>query len=740
MAKAAPNSLGMNGMFDWVGRHRHLMVPVSFLLLLIVLVVPLPPALMDVLLSANISIGAVILVNTIYMNKPLDFSVFPALLLATTLFRLVLNVATTRLILTADAATPAEATAVAGLVVEAFGNFVAGESIIVGLIIFTILVVVQFVVITKGATRMSEVAARFTLDAMPGKQMAIDADLSAGLIDEKEAKARRKEITEEADFYGAMDGASKFVRGDAIAGIIITLVNIAGGFAIGAFEKGWSMSESLSVFTRLTIGDGLVSQVPSFIISIAAGLIVARTGGEQSIGNEIPKQLSSQPMALGLISGFLLVLAMTPLPTIPLLAAAAIIGSLAWSLRYIARQMKVREEASARAEAAATAPEPAPVEDLLNVDTLEIEIGYGLVQLVDSARGGNLLDRISMIRRQLAVEIGIVVPPVRIRDNMQMEPNDYRVKLRGAAIGEGTVYADRLMAMDSGLATGEPLDGIKGKEPAFGLDAIWIEPGMKQRAEALNYTVVDATSVLATHLTELVKTHADELLSREEVNHLLEQLKKISPKLVEETVPTIIKPGELQKVMQNLLRERVPIRDLATILEAIGDWAAHTKDLDVLTEYARHALRRTISAQYAEPDETGAMRMYCITMDPALEELIGGYIDRGPAGTSMSMPPHMANRIVKAVQSAAETLLASGHQLVVLASPSVRAQVKQILDPHMPQAAVLAYNEIVKGLDVESMGLVQSDGPLSGAGEAHAGRASAAGSAAAQPRETVGAA
>lgn len=698
------------GAFDWVAKHRHLLVPVSFLLLLVVLVVPLPPALMDVLLSANISLAAVILLSTIYMNKPLDFSVFPALLLATTLFRLVLNVATTRLILTADADSPDQATAVAGLVVEAFGNFVAGESIIVGIIIFTILVVVQFVVITKGATRMSEVAARFTLDAMPGKQMAIDADLSAGLIDEKDAKERRKEITEEADFYGAMDGASKFVRGDAIAGIIITLVNIAGGFAIGAFEKGWTMSESLSVFTRLTIGDGLVSQIPSFIISIAAGLIVARTGGDQSIGDEIPKQLSSQPMALGLISGFLALLAITPLPTIPLLGAAAIIGSLAWAIRFMVRQRSVRDEARVREEAAAEAPRESPVEDLLTVDTLEFEIGYGLVQLVDSSRGGDLLDRISMIRRQLAVEIGIVVPPIRIRDNMQLDPNTYRVKLRGAAIGEGVVYAERMMAMDSGLAPPDSaMDGIRGKEPAFGLDAIWIEPGLKQRAETLNYTVVDATSVLATHLTELVKSHADELLSREEVNHLLEQLKKNSPKLVEETVPTVIKASELQKVLQNLLRERVPIRDLGTILEALGDWATHTKDLDVLTEYVRNALRRTISNQHAEMDANGQQRLYCVTLDPALEERIGGYIDRGPAGTSMSMPPHVANRIVKAVQSASEPLTAAGHQLIMLASPSVRAQVRQLLEPHLPHAVVLAYNEIMKGLDVESMGLVQCE-------------------------------
>ncbi|MHC4711041.1 MAG: FHIPEP family type III secretion protein [Planctomycetota bacterium] len=399
--------------FRLVARYRHLLVPVSFLALLIVLVIPLPPAVMDLLISANISLAAVIMVTTIYMLRPLDFSVFPALLLGTTLFRLVLNIASTRLILSADADSPDQAMAVAGRVIEAFGHFVAGESVIVGAIIFIILVVVQFVVITKGATRMSEVAARFTLDAMPGKQMAIDADLAAGLIDEAEARQRRDDIMREADFYGAMDGASKFVRGDAIAGIIITLVNIVGGFAIGALEKGWSVGESISVFTTLTIGDGLVSQVPSFIIAIAAGLIVARTSDRETIGDEIPRQLASQPTALYLISGFLGVLSFTPLPTVPLLAAGAMLGGIAFAISQMGRQQKRVREAQARAEAAAAPAEQGAVEDLLHVDALEIEIGYGLVALVDTARGGDLLDRIAAIRRQLAAEIGLVVPPVR---------------------------------------------------------------------------------------------------------------------------------------------------------------------------------------------------------------------------------------------------------------------------------------------------------------------------------------
>jgi flagellar biosynthesis protein FlhA len=719
MADTPANLRNLPAPFLWVARYRHLLVPVSFLMLIMVLVVRLPPPIMDILLSANISLAAVILLTTIYMHKPLDFSVFPALLLATTLFRLVLNVASTRLILTADAQVPEEATSAAGNVILAFGSFVAGDSPVVGAIIFIILIVVQFVVITKGATRMSEVAARFTLDAMPGKQMAIDADLSAGLIDEKDARARREAITQEADFYGAMDGASKFVRGDAIAGIIITLVNIAGGFAIGALDKGWSPGETLSVFTTLTIGDGLVSQVPSFIIAIAAGLIVARANGNQTISDEIPTQLASQPMALYLIAGFLLLLGLTPLPTIPMFSAALLLGGLAWSIGFIRRQERVAKEAQVRAEAAAQGPvQEKPIEDLLAVDTLEIEIGYGLVQMVDKSRGGDLLDRISMIRRQLAVEIGIVMPPVRIRDNMQLGANTYRVKLRGATIGQGDVYPELLMAMDSGVAGGQ-LEGVAGVEPAFGLEATWIDPQLKSRAESMNYTVVDATSVVATHLTELTKDHAAELLSREEVSQLLEQLKKTSPKLVEETIGPVIKLAELQRVLQNLLKERVPIRDLELIVETLGDWASHTKDLDVLTEYARNALRRTICAQYAEDDEHGRPVLHCVTMDPSLEDAINGYVDRGPGGTTVSVPPDLARRIAQAVQDAAQRLITGGHQVLVLTSPSVRAPLREVLATRIGGVVVLAYNEIVDGIDVESTGLVQlesNDAVTAGAG------------------------
>lgn len=701
-----------------VHHYRGLIAPIAFVLLMIVVLVPLPAWMMDVLICFNIALAVLILLTTIYMEQPLDFSVFPSLLLATTLFRLVLNVASTRLILTADASSPQEAMNVAGHVISAFANFVAGDSLYVGVVIFVILVIVQFVVITKGATRISEVAARFTLDAMPGKQMAIDADLNAGIIDDKEARRRREKIAQEADFFGAMDGASKFVRGDAIAGIIITLVNIVGGFAVGTLDRGWPAAQTAHVFTLLTIGDGLTSQIPAFIISIAAALIVTRSGSKQQLGTEITGQLTSQPVGLVVTAAFLGILAFTPLPTIPLLATSAGLGGLAWAMRRSTRHTK--EQAAKAAAAPVKGPEAPAPESLLKVDTLELEVGYGLVPLVDTTQGGDLLERIAAIRRQLAVELGFILPPVRIRDNMQLGPNEYRVKIRGAAIASGQTMPGKLMAMDSGIATA-PIDGSWGgqltKEPAFGLDAWWIDPSMKPRAEGLNYTVVDATSVLATHLTEIVKSHAGDLLTREEVNNLIVQLKEKAPKLVEEVIPGIVKPGELQKVLHNLLKERVPIRDLESILETLADWGPKTKDLDVLTEYARHALRRTICQQYATPipeesrsrgPNASTYRIVCVTLDPGLEDQINAYVDRSGGATVVNMPARVASAVVQQILRALQQVTAAGHPPVVLASPQVRAVVRQLLEPHLPGAAVLGYNEAVAGVDVESLALVQA--------------------------------
>ncbi len=700
-----------------LSRYQSVVVPAALIGLLSVIVVPMPPAMMDLMIAGNLALAALILMTTVYVEKPLDFSVFPSLLLVTTLFRLVLNIATTRLILAADAGSAAEAVGVAGKVIEAFASFVAGGNIVVGLILFLILVIVQFVVITKGATRISEVAARFTLDGMPGKQMAIDADLNAGLINEADARRRREEISQEADFYGAMDGAAKFVRGDAIAGIIITLVNILGGLAVGVFMKGWAVGQSLDVFTRLTIGDGLVSQMPAFVISIAAGLIVTRSSGRQDLGTAISSQLAGRWKALAVTAGFLTLMAFTGLPAVPMLGLGTMLGVTAWMVR--SREQKTKMQ-SQRREAAKERPGPPPAEQMLSVDAMELEVGYALVRLVDTSQGGQLLERITMIRQQIAAELGLVMPPVRLHDNMQFSPNEYHIKIRGNAVARGEVYPGQLMAMDSGLAS-EALPGRRTREPAFGLEAVWIEEGLRQRAESLNYTVVDPTSVLATHLTEVVKSHAAELLTREETANLVEQLKGKAPKLVAEVLggenPSV-RPGELQRVLQNLLSERVPIRDMETIVETLGDWIGRTRDLDVLTEYVRNALRRTICSQYVEMDAgrddlSGDLspiaqpKLYCVSLDPALEDRIAAFVDRNGEGTTMSVPPAVAARITTAMIGELQRLIQAGHQPVVLASPQVRAPVRRLLEPHLPSAAVLGYNEVSKGVEVESLGLVQ---------------------------------
>ncbi|HTW93174.1 MAG TPA: flagellar biosynthesis protein FlhA, partial [Tepidisphaeraceae bacterium] len=572
--------------------NRGMIVPIAFMSLLLVILMPLPTQVLDFLLVINLTLSAIVMVSTIYVQSPLEFSVFPSLLLAMTMFRLVLNAATTRLILTAggNGESVQDALHSAGEVVRAFSEFVTGGSLAVGIIIFIIIVVIQFVVITKGATRISEVAARFTLDAMPGKQMAIDADLNAGVINESEARRRRETIAQEADFYGAMDGASKFVRGDAVAGIIITFVNILGGLYVGMVEHGWGLMDCLGLFTRLTIGDGLVSQIPAFIVSLGAGLIVTRTSGKSNLGDEMLTQIFAKPRALVVAAAFLGLLLLTGLPKFPLIVLGFCCGGLAYVLN--SNQQKVVRAAKKKEQEKAIRKDPEKVEKLLDLDLLELEVGYGLVRLVDAAKGGDLLDRISLIRRQIAVELGIIVPPVRIRDNMQLGPNDYVVKIKGQAVGKGAVYPEQFLAMDNGASSGPIIGATKTHEPAFGLPAYWITEPQRQTAEKLNYTVVEATAVLATHLTELIKNRAHELLTRQEVKTLVENLKARSPALVEEVVPAQIKPGELQKVMQNLLRERVPVRDLETILETLGDWSTRTKDLDILTEYVRNSLAR----------------------------------------------------------------------------------------------------------------------------------------------------
>jgi flagellar biosynthesis protein FlhA len=678
-----------------IEQYRGLLVPLGAGMLIFVLLVPLPTALMDVLLSANITLSAVILLTVMYVSHPLELSAFPSLLLGMTLLRLVLNTATTRLILTNAQA----GTAAAGHVVEVFGNFVTGHNLAVGIIIFLILTVIQFVVITKGATRIAEVAARFTLDGMPGKQMAIDADLNAGMINEAEARRRRQEVTAEADFYGAMDGASKFVRGDAVAGLIITFINILGGIYVGMVDHKMDLLQCLDVFTKLTIGDGLVAAIPAFIISIGAGLLVTRSNSRVNLGEDLLGQLTARPIALALTAAFLVLLSLTPLPKLPLLVLAAGCGGMA----YILRTQRTAAAVTAASQAKAEAKKTDRVETLLAVDPMELEVGYGLIRLVDRKQGGDLLDRINNIRKQIATDLGVIVPPIRVRDHLKLEPNRYTIKLKGVEIANGECMPGYLLAIDNGTVT-DRISGLETIEPAFNLPALWISEEQKIDAEQRNYTVVPCSSVLATHLTEVIKKHADELLSRQATHRLLDALKEKSPKAVEDVVPEIIKPGELQRVLQGLLRERVPVRDLETILETLADWSSRTKDPDILIEYCRNALARTICQMYK--DDRNVIRV--VTLDPKLEDLLGAHIERNDRGSYLSLPPETQNRIVAAVRDRIEqaTTRAGGHAVAVLCSPQVRMWVRRLIEHSMSHVPVLAYNEIVRGIEVQSSGLV----------------------------------
>jgi flagellar biosynthesis protein FlhA len=693
------SAIASNPFMNRLKENRGMIFPLGFIGLLGVVLVPLPTWCLDLLLVSNITLSIIVLVTTIYVKSPLEFAVFPSLLLAITLFRLVLNVATTRLILTGSGNTAA-----AGQVVETFSQFVTGGSLAVGLIIFIIIVVIQFVVITKGATRISEVAARFTLDAMPGKQMAIDADLNAGIINEAQARQRRENISHEADFYGAMDGASKFVRGDAIAGIVITIVNILGGLYVGMFEKNMGIMDCLQVYTKLTIGDGLVSQLPAFIVSLGAGLIVTRNSSKNDLGNEILSQMFSKPKALIVASLFLGLMSITGLPKIPVLVMGSCCGGLALVLTRT--ENKVARSDLAKKSAEAMKKEPEKVEKLLDIDAMELEVGYGLVKLVDTSKGGDLLDRINLIRRQIAIDLGIIVPPIRIRDNLQVSANDYVVKIKGQTMGRGVTYPEQFLAMDNGATSGPIPHATKTTEPAFGLPAYWISESQRGQAELLNYTVVEATAVLATHLTELIKSHAHELLTRQQTKNLLDNLKVRVPALVEEVIPTQIKPGELQRVCQNLLRERVPVRDLETIVETLGDFAARTKDLDVLTEYVRNALARTICKQYVDDRD----RLWCLTLDPALEDLINGHLERSERGITNTMPPATSQQIVQQISAKATELTQTGRSAVILCGPLVRAAVRKMTEAALPHVAVLAYNEVVPEVTVEAIGLVGMNG------------------------------
>jgi flagellar biosynthesis protein FlhA len=678
---------------------RELVLPVAIIASVLVIMVPLPPVLMDALLALNITVAVIVLLTTIYVRKPLEFSIFPSVLLASTLARLVLNVATTRLILTRA---ESDGPLAAGGVIKSFGDFVAGDRIVVGLIIFVIIVVIQFVVITKGATRISEVAARFALDGMPGRQMAIDADLNAGIIDEKEAQARREEITQQADFYGAMDGASKFVRGDAIAGIIITLINIVGGLIVGVVEAGMGVSEAASLFTMLTIGDGLVSQVPAFLVSLAAGLLVTRSTQETNMPSEFLNQLFARPQALAVAGGFLGILVFTNLPTVPLLAIGGGCFGLALVMSRQNRELEAKKQAAARVAAEKSAAPEERIEDYLAIDPMEMEIGVDLVRLADPKRGGDLLPRITGVRQAVASEIGIILPKVRIRDNMRLGERQYRIKITNNMVAEAEVDPHRLLAIASGMSE-STLPGETTKDPAFGQPAVWIEPGLRAQAEMSGHTVVEPAAVLATHLQRVVRRHADELLTRDAAKDLIDEVKKASPAVVEELIPGAMKLAEVQQVLQMLLREEVPIRQLSTILETLGDHVLKTKDPIWLNEYVRHRLARTICGRYRDAEN----RLHVVTLDPAFEDRIAAGIDHNERGLFVRMTPQMIETTCNAIAEEVKKLTAAGHSPVLLVGPQIRPGLKQVTSANLPDLVVISYNEVTRDTRIDSFGIVR---------------------------------
>ena len=682
-----------------LARYRDLVLPLGIIGCVVVILVPLPPMLMDLMLAGNITVGVIVLLTTVYISTPLEFSIFPSLLLATTLARLVLNVATTRLILTGAEDRGAGA---AGGVIQGFGEFVAGDRTEVGVIIFVIIVLIQFIVITKGATRISEVAARFALDGMPGRQMAIDADLNAGLIDEKQAQSRREEIAAQADFYGAMDGASKFVRGDAIAGIVITIVNVIGGLYIGVIKAGMSIAEAGEIFTKLTIGDGLVSQVPALLISLAAGLLVTRSAKKANLPAQFMEQLLGNPKALYIAGGFLLMMIVTNLPAIPMATLGiGCIGLAVVMNRQTAAKSQQQAEQEQADAAASSAPVEKRVEDFLTIDPMEMSIGLGLLSLADPARGGDLMQRITGVRNAIATDIGIILPKVRVRDEMSLGEFEYEIRIEGNSIARDVVLPGKLLAIDGGSTTGV-IEGTPTKDPTFGEPAVWIDPSRREQAAIYGYTTVDPGAVLATHLQEVSRRHADELLSRDATKHLIDELKETAPTVVDELVPSLMKVSDVQQVLHMLLREDVPIRQLGIILETLGDYAGKTKDPIWLAEYVRNRLARTISSRYR--DESGTLHV--VALDPAMEDRIAAGIEHNERGLFVRMSPSAVDTTCERIQEAVKKLITAGRPAVVLVSPRIRPGMRHITSASMPRLRVLSYNEITKDTKIESHGVV----------------------------------
>ncbi|MBF0549720.1 MAG: flagellar biosynthesis protein FlhA [Deltaproteobacteria bacterium] len=688
---AQPESMVLSS----ITKYSDILMALGVIGVLIIMIIPVPTPLLDMLLTFNITVAVIILFIGIYILNPPDFSIFPGLLLITTLLRLSLNIASARLILLHGH----EGASAAGEVIKAFGSFVVGGNYVVGVIIFAILVIINFVVITKGSGRIAEVAARFTLDAMPGKQMAIDADLNAGLITEAEAKVRRQKISKEADFYGAMDGASKFVRGDAIAAVIITVVNIVGGLIIGVFQEGMAIGTAAQTYTLLTIGDGLVSQIPALVISTAAGIIVTRAASEANLGAELVGQILAHHRALGLAAGVIFFFGLIPgMPTIPFFAMGIVTGYITY-LIYRSRREAMVEAVEERAETPEERVEK--VEALLPLDVLELEVGYNLIPLVDVEQDGSLLDRVKSIRRQFALDMGLVVPPMHIRDNLQLGPNEYSILIKGVEIAKGDIMPDHYLAMDSG-ETELKIEGIPTKEPAFGLPSLWIEEKDKERAQIAGYTVVDTATVIATHISEVIKKNAFEFLGRQEVQKLLEHLAESYPKAVEELVPNVMSVGGVQKVLQSLVKEGVSVRNFLSIVETLGDHAPTTRNVDLLTDYVRQALARQITRQHLLADGS----LHIMTLDKNIEDMIARSLQHTETESYLTLEPVKAHQIINTLTAATEKFREAGLTPIILTSPIVRTPLKRLTERFIPTLVVLSHNEISADASITNLGMV----------------------------------
>ncbi len=657
------------------------------------MIIPLPPFLLDFLLAVNITFSVLVLIVSLYINSPLEISIFPGLLLMLTLFRLALNISSTRLILLDG---------YAGKVIETFGQFVVGGSYVVGFIIFIILVIIQFIVIVKGSGRISEVAARFTLDAMPGKQMAIDADMNAGLITEAEARARRELISREAEFYGAMDGAGKFVKGDAIAGLLINVINIFGGFIIGMAQRGMTVTDALQNYTILTIGDGLVSQVPALLIATAAGMVVTRSASGEGMDKQMRTQLFSNPRALGTVSGAIFVFALVPgMPTVSFLFLSLGMGAVAYTLHKQKKIIKIEEK---EPEALPTAPGEERVEEYLTVDPIEIEIGYGLISLVDEQQGGNLFQKISSTRKYIALEYGVLVPPVRVRDNLQLNPNQYIIKIKGNLVANYEIYPDRWLAMNPGNVQ-DAISGIPTTDPAFNLSGYWVNMEEKERAELLGYTVVDSISVLSTHLQETIKKNFDKIISRQSVKQLLENLKKEYPAVIEDINPEQLPLGVIQKALQNLLKELVPVKDLVLILESLIDYSKVTKNVDVLTEYVRHSLGETIAATYKDQNNI----IHAVALGDELERQITTALQKQKdAIQTLGLSPTALMDLNKTIIAYMDNFRMLGFPPVLLTSAAIRPYLYKLLNASFPDLAILSYTELPAHVEIEFLGRLEA--------------------------------